>query len=441
MFTSAFVNASHLVTAATMTTNSVLNDNNNWGGRDIHRTTPLPIIQHHQTNSFYQQQHRNTGSGGGNGTSGFVSLHQHQQNSSFQVHQQVTKDERMILEDSSLSTNHHHQQQTSHTPVPEDEEDVELELEFLEWKLELEGPVEEQERYRQSSLHSLPYHHQLSQNVHQQMQMIQERERPSNPLARQFEQAGSRCSSTCPTPNQRQKEMPVSKRHRHESGSWDLSQESSTNEARRLFFQEGSPDLRHGNVVGPIGQMMTSSSSYQQGSPVSSAAAMMVAGGGVAMGNFQDIYQAQQHNNNNNISGPPSHSRILFASPPPSPCTVITHARNGNSNSMMPGGTGGPSSFISPPVSPSTVAPPKYYTGGPLTRVETPRTPQRSESLSTAAGSSYNTVPTSPTVPSGWRGNQLGSTPPTIFYSKPAEVPRGGGVSPLREVIRNLGIS
>jgi hypothetical protein len=206
----------------------------------------------------------------------------------------------------------------------------EMELEGLDWKLEMDEPSD----------------------------------RPSNPVARQIE---GLMRPKIPTAHQ--KDLPISKRQRYGSGSIDSSVDGQVGSEGTRQWTDGTPPER---------------------SPLSLRT--------------------------------PSDKRSNFASPPPSPCLGPQNMRQ-----QLPAILG------SSPSSPH-VAVARYYTGGPVGRIETPKTPSRSDSLGGSRGQP------SPTVP-GWRGSSSGTTPPSIFYVKPAELPRGGGVSPLREVIRNLGIS
>jgi len=272
----------------------------NWGGRAIHRSDPLPISP-----SLY----KNLGSSPRRiipGTQGYYN-------------QEEAGDEKVV--------------------GSEDE----LELDFLDWKLELEG---DGGRGGESSDSS--------------------RDRPGNPLARQLE---LNLSLRPYDPSPRSKDFRLSKRSRQ-----DLMM--SVSSEQQLFNMNGSPER--------------SGEQFRSSSPLSPM-----------LGHFgtQSYYQSQ-------------HS-----------CS---------SSSTM----------ITPPASPAGLpqqqqaATTKYYTGGPLMHVDTPRTPQRLTREPSFASSS------TPVVPQAWRGNSPGSTPPSIFYSKDsAAAARGGGVSPLREVIRNLGLS
>jgi len=219
------------------------------------------------------------------------------------------------------------------------------------------------------------------------------RGRPDNPLARQMEHLGSRCGSAQPTP--RSKDLPQSKRHCFASGSWDQSVESAQGSEVRRLFHDGSPDLR----------------------PVPAHANFLHNSGGLASSPVPNMDLGM--------------SSRGVSSNPPSPGTAQYAARSATITSMR-----------SPPHSPSTSAFPRYYTGGPLPRVETPKSLPCIAPVSSASAadhtSSYHNG--SPPVPINWRGN-MGSTPPSVLYARPSDVPRGGGVSPLREVMRNWGIS
>lgn len=312
--------------------------NVNWGGRMINRSTPLPISPPMGPQGFR------------------VHLEEQQARSLSQLRGFDEEDHGMEEEEEDIIV----------------DDDVELELEGLEWKLELDDD------------HS---------------NAAQQRERPTNPLARQMEQAGSRCSSAQPTP--RSKDLPHSKRSRFASGSGDLSTDSNKGHEIRRLFHDGSPECLRSGTVPPT---MTYPPQAHGTSPVPV----------------------------------PDRSRQGLSSAPPSPCPVPQHSRYATSTAM-----------VSPPISPSTTAFPRYYSGGPLMRVDTPKT-------NTSCGTTANSAPVatsatlggaespyltgSPPVPMGWRSN-VGSTPPSIFYARPPDAPRGGGVSPLREVIRNWGIS
>ena len=218
------------------------------------------------------------------------------------------------------------------------------------------------------------------------LEFIDPRERPPNPMARQLdsvEYSGYRSNSGTP----RLCELPESKRHRSVGGWSEMEGKKVQRAVRRLKFEE-SPETK----INPFQELM-------------------------AQETFDHHRLPDSYSNSNVFSA----SGFHLVSPPESPNQYL-YSYNGNVTSKIP----------------------PYYSGGPLPRIETPKTPQKP------------LTNTTPSTPNGYRGGQGGETPPTIFYSKPsnnnsnhinntsssqASFSRGGGgISPLRDVIGKLAI-